>query len=716
MRIIDINCPHCGGKLHLTEGKNDCFCEYCGSHLYIDDETRRTTNDFKDIKNVWPEWSVVEFLGKGSFGSVYKIERKKGDYSFYSALKVIHIPVNEEELEEYYAQGLDEQTIRQLYMEQVHMLEQEIVIMESLKSAANVVSIEDHYVKQDRGRIGWTFYIRMELLESLSSYLKRVKKISNKEVVKMGIDITNALETCEEVHIIHRDVKPGNIFRGKYGDYKLGDFGIARELKGNDNASTVIGTPTYEAPEIVSGKPYNHTVDIYALGIVLYTFLNHGRKPFLPPYPQPITSKDKEEAFSRRLAGERFPRPDEADYDLSAIILKACEYDPHKRYQKAAEFGNELKKYELAVPLNEHNTENTTFPSYKKKETRKRSLLVPIVLGLLSVTIVGVVISYVLKKHYGMDAYVTRSVASPGSTSEDTGTTDGEGNSSSLDDIPDWKSVTSITDADVGDVVQFGEYEQDNNLDNGSEVIEWYVIKVDGKKKLLLSKYALTGKEEYNYYWGNSNCRSFLNESFYANSFTEDEKKQISLTRNQDYTETIKLLDDSSVTVLENDSFENVFLLSVKETADFFGIVYSYDSERYIPEAVYDCRPTKYATHMDVLSNRQGSCVWRTRSIGEDEKWISEEPVSDSKFLNYPKIENTGIRPALWVYTGSVYNDGFTVRRAQAALNKAGYSCGIVNGVLETNTRKAIYQFQSDHNLETCGLITVELMEKLNLS
>ena len=275
------------------------------------------------------------------------VERKKGSFTFTSALKVIHIPLSQEEYHNLMTQGMDERSVRSYFREQAKLLENEIVVMESLKSAANVVSIEDHYIEPDKGQFGWTFYIRMELLESLNHYLERTHRLSKKEVIKLGIDVSNALASCERAGIIHRDIKPANVFRNEYGDFKLGDFGIARRMGESDYASTRIGTPLYEAPEIVKGEPYNHTVDIYALGIILYSYCNHGRKPFVPSYPQALYQGCEQEAMKRRVDGEPFPKPDEADPELAKIILKACSYRPEDRYQRAADLREQLKEYEV---------------------------------------------------------------------------------------------------------------------------------------------------------------------------------------------------------------------------------------------------------------------------------------------------------------------------------------------------------------------------------
>ena len=323
-----------------------------------------------NIQHFWPEWSVASLIGKGSYGNVYRIERKKGSFTFASALKVIHIPLSQEEYHNLMTQGMDERSVRSYFREQAKLLENEIVVMESLKSAANVVSIEDHYIEPDKGQFGWTFYIRMELLESLNHYLERTHRLSKLEVIKLGIDVSNALASCERAGIIHRDIKPANVFRNEYGDFKLGDFGIARRMGESDYASTRIGTPLYEAPEIVKGEPYNHTVDIYALGIILYSYCNHGRKPFVPSYPLVLYQGCEQEAMKRRVDGEPFPKPDEADPELAKIILKACSYRPEDRYQRAADLREQLKEYEVLHTRKDAGEDRTVLQSQIVREPK----------------------------------------------------------------------------------------------------------------------------------------------------------------------------------------------------------------------------------------------------------------------------------------------------------------------------------------------------------
>ena len=92
----------------------------------------------------------------------------------------------------------------------------------------------------------------------------------------------NALELCEKRGIIHRDIKPDNIFINDNGDYKLGDFGVARQLEKSSTFMSRRGNQAYMAPEVYKGEWYGEKADIYSLGLVLYRLLNNSRIPFMP--------------------------------------------------------------------------------------------------------------------------------------------------------------------------------------------------------------------------------------------------------------------------------------------------------------------------------------------------------------------------------------------------------------------------------------------------
>lgn len=299
-----------------------------------------------EIEKIWPQWHIEgKPLGSGTYGTVYKIRREMefGD-DVYAALKVIHIPRSETEINLYRSQAMDEDSIRSIYRSEMENLSKEISVMESLKSANNIVSIEDFDKKEDSDGIGWTIYIRMELLTSLYDYQKE-NPFQIRDIVRLGCDICTALESCEMNHIIHRDIKPANIFVNKFGSFKLGDFGIARQLEKSSAAYSVAGTPAFEAPEVEKGDGYDHRADIYSLGLVLYVYLNHGRQPFLPRYPQQITVEDTSLAQIKKKTEKNMPLPDNADAKLGNIVVKACSLEPDKRYQTATDFKYALSQY-----------------------------------------------------------------------------------------------------------------------------------------------------------------------------------------------------------------------------------------------------------------------------------------------------------------------------------------------------------------------------------
>lgn len=305
----------------------------------------------KDVPvSVWPEWKLVEKIGEGSFGKVYKAKRTERGRSFYSAIKIISIPASKGELDSVRSEMNNEQSTREYFRNLVEDCIQEIYTMEHFCGNSHVVSFEDFKVVEYLDEIGWDISIRMEYLTSFMDYCTG-KELTEKEVIKLGCDLAMALIYCRKLNIIHRDVKPENIFVSRFGDFKLGDFGIAREQAHTMSNMSKKGTYSYMAPEIYKGEKYDSSIDIYSLGIVLYKLMNQNRLPFLSLDKQLITYRDKETALARRMAGEKMPVPVNASAAFSHIILKACAYEPGKRYRKPEDMLRDLEKFRLA-PVN----------------------------------------------------------------------------------------------------------------------------------------------------------------------------------------------------------------------------------------------------------------------------------------------------------------------------------------------------------------------------
>ena len=297
--------------------------------------------DQKFTDTTWPDWKVVRMIGRGSFGTVYEIQRNiLGDIE-KAALKIITIPQNAEDIEELRSEGYDNTSITARFQSYLQDIVREYKVMARMKGQRNIVLCEDvHFVQHDDA-IGWDISIKMELLTPI---LKLTSDFyTESEVIHMGIDLCHALEACKKEHIIHRDIKPQNIFISRDGDYKLGDFGTAKVAE-RTAGGTKAGTYKYMAPEVYNNQPYGHAADIYSLGMVLYWLLNNRRAPFLPPPPAVPTAADEEAARIRRYKGERIPAPAHGSAALKKVILKACAFDPEQRYNEPSQMRRDLEK------------------------------------------------------------------------------------------------------------------------------------------------------------------------------------------------------------------------------------------------------------------------------------------------------------------------------------------------------------------------------------
>lgn len=330
----------------------------------------------EELRFVWPEWHVACRLGGGTFGDVFRIYRDNYGRRMESALKVIQLSSGET------TGGNDIP----------EALQREIDIMEVLRGAPNIVIIEDFSYR----RVGQTstLFVRMELLNCLQEVLAGRKGqgplLPIREIIKLGKDVCRALMYCEKKGIIHRDIKPANLFVDRFGDYKVGDFGASKRMDMLQNTQTMtsIGTISYMAPEIFQGRSYNHTVDIYALGLVLYQLMNNGRMPFLPQEGT-YTSQDIDSANYQRLHGAPIPSltgkivgGEMIDSCLDAVVRKACEMYAANRYQTAEEFYDALTFAEMAektstssfAQRSQGNSESTVdLPKHRQKTVKSET-------------------------------------------------------------------------------------------------------------------------------------------------------------------------------------------------------------------------------------------------------------------------------------------------------------------------------------------------------
>ena len=281
-------------------------------------------------------------MGSGSFGKVYEIQREEYGKVYSAALKVISIPGSSSEVNSVLGDGLSEKEVGEYFKGIVKDLSAEIAIMSDLKGHSNIVSYEDHKIVPQLDGLGWDILVRMELLTPLPEW-SREHAVTEEVVIKIGLDICSALKACHEMNIIHRDIKPENIFVNKFGNFKLGDFGIARTIDKTMSHLSRKGTYLYMAPEVYLGNEYGLTADLYSLGTVLYRFLNGNRIPFLPT-DRAIVYQDQIRALQCRMRGDRILPPLNGSEMLKKVILRSVEFDPSMRYRSAEEMAADLER------------------------------------------------------------------------------------------------------------------------------------------------------------------------------------------------------------------------------------------------------------------------------------------------------------------------------------------------------------------------------------
>jgi fused-like protein len=198
------------------------------------------------------DYHILELVGEGSFGKVYKARRK-----FTGAITAMKFIAKH---------GKTEKDIKSL--------RQEIEILRGLKHE-NIIAMVDSFETKAEFCVV-TEFAQGELFEILEDD----QCLPEEEVRAIAKQLVRALYYLHSNRIIHRDMKPQNILIGARRVVKLCDFGFARAMSSATMVLTSIkGTPLYMAPELVQEQPYNHTVDLWSLGVILYE-LFVGQPPF----------------------------------------------------------------------------------------------------------------------------------------------------------------------------------------------------------------------------------------------------------------------------------------------------------------------------------------------------------------------------------------------------------------------------------------------------
>ena len=267
-----------------------------------------------DAPVTWGPLTIVEKIGRGAFGEVYRARDPRLDRPV--ALKLMRRRERD-------AAALETEVI-----EEGRLL--------ARVNHPNVVAV--HGAERIDGRVGlWMAFVEGR---TLADEVSTRGPLPAREVIEIGVALASALGAVHDAGLLHRDIKTQNVMRDAGGRVLLTDFGAGRELfvSADGHADGPAGTPLYLAPEVLEGAPASRASDVYSLGVLLY-FLVSGS------FPVPGRSvRDLRDAHARGARTSlRAVRPD-TPAGLAAIIERAIAADPARRYQSAAELGQALER------------------------------------------------------------------------------------------------------------------------------------------------------------------------------------------------------------------------------------------------------------------------------------------------------------------------------------------------------------------------------------
>jgi serine/threonine protein kinase/class 3 adenylate cyclase len=263
--------------------------------------------------NIPSRYEVLSEVGKGGMGIVHKVrDRETGEII---ALKILRPEIAGDP-------AMQENLRRE-------------VCLARKVTHKNVCRI--HELNRSNGAV----FISMELVEgeSLQSMLQRAGTFSWPDAVNTGLQICAGLREAHLQGIVHRDLKPTNIMVDVNGGVKVMDFGIARQFQGTGQlTNTMVGTPSYMAPEQLEMKRVDARTDIYALGLLLYEMAT-GVQAFTGETPIAVALKHlrEEPTRPRELMPTLPPHAEE-------IILRCLRKDPAKRFQSVDELTTALRR------------------------------------------------------------------------------------------------------------------------------------------------------------------------------------------------------------------------------------------------------------------------------------------------------------------------------------------------------------------------------------
>jgi len=290
---------------------------------------------------------ILTSISRRGGTSVYSVKSLKSDQLY--VLKHISVPESQKQVEALLFTGAaaDETAAQEYYAQVVADYQKELEQLEALAGSPNLRCFRSYEIKPKEDGIGFDVYLLAEYRPNLEETLADMS-MSRADAVNLAIDLCSALIDLRAAGLIHRSVKPSNIFLSAQGHYMIGDLGIAKidQLKYCSMPESMLSP--YSAPELFDLMAnVNETIDLYSVGLILYRIYNGNHAPM----EDERTSAKM--ADKLRITGQELPAPMFADYEMAGIIHKACAFKPEERYATPEEMKQALMDYMLRNQVGE---------------------------------------------------------------------------------------------------------------------------------------------------------------------------------------------------------------------------------------------------------------------------------------------------------------------------------------------------------------------------
>lgn len=360
-----MKCPECQSEI----SENTNFCGHCGAVIKIPSSFKLSRG-----QTISGRYEIIEELGSGGMGIVYRVYDKKTDEEL--TLKLIRPEI-----------ASDKKTIERF--------RNELKLARKI-AHRNVGKMYD--INEEKGMS----YLTMEYIpgQNLEGLIKQTGRLTIGRAISITKQICSGLGEAHRLGVIHRDLKPSNIMIDKNGNAQIMDFGVARsvEAKGITAEGSIVGTPAYMSPELVEGIEADKRSDVYSLGVMLFE-MTTGTTPFHGESSLRIAIKHKSESppNPKSLNNQIFE-------NLNNLILKCLEKDREKRIQSTEEFLSELNRAEKDISTDERDKpeEQQVRKDRDKKSTKK--IIVYTTLILLAVFSLVVALSKIKRPAETLDS------------------------------------------------------------------------------------------------------------------------------------------------------------------------------------------------------------------------------------------------------------------------------------------------------------------------